>query len=587
MIHKPTVERLLKIAAVPISCNPVWFVSIYLLLLFCNFLFAWNGSRMIGALQLFLDLYMVALLLALLPGNASRLLRALLAVVLYAVCAVDLFCYSRLGCPITPSLLSVALQSNNAEAYEAVATYTADFKQWILVSGVLAIAVIHLLLSMIKRVNMAVVSVAERLKTKIGASALVLLIISLPVCCKNEIYLFHRLVLCHDEKQTYIDTGISPSVRFYTPVHRLANAVIEYCQQKGVITHLHNSIERAVVDSCSYTSPYIVLIIGESYCKHHSQLYGYGLETTPHQKRHAEEGNLILFDDAVAQWNLTSESFRCLLSTHCDGDSAYWYNYPLFTTLFKKAGYETVFLSNQFVTKASETYSDFDENILLNDPRMSSAQFTHRNSNRHQYDEGLLNDYEALALPDNPKGQLVIFHLMGQHVDFGQRYPQSCAHFDASMYNVAFPDVTAQYDNATRYNDFILNSIIELFEEKDAVIIHIADHGERTGVNEGGYGRSFSFTVEDIRQQYEIPFWIYTTQLYKENHKAVVQQMERAKELPVLTDNIAHMLLYLGGVHTRYYQKSNNPLDDAFNAGRARIIGGSVDYDKAVSDTEP
>ena len=63
--------------------------------------------------------------------------------------------------------------------------------------------------------------------------------------------------------------------------------------------------------------------------------------------------------------------------------------------------------------------------------------------------------------------------------------------------------------------------------------------------------------------------------------------MERAKEFPVVTDNIAHMLLYLGGVHTRYYQKSNNPLDDAFDAGRARIIGGSVDYDKAVSDTEP
>ena len=37
---------------------------------------------MIGALQLFLDLYMAALLLVLLPGNASRLLRPLLAVVL-------------------------------------------------------------------------------------------------------------------------------------------------------------------------------------------------------------------------------------------------------------------------------------------------------------------------------------------------------------------------------------------------------------------------------------------------------------------------------------------------------------------------
>ena len=35
------------------------------------------------------------------------------------------------------------------------------------------------------------------------------------------------------------------------------------------------------VDSCSHTSNNIVLVIGESYIRNHSQLYGYKLQTTP------------------------------------------------------------------------------------------------------------------------------------------------------------------------------------------------------------------------------------------------------------------------------------------------------------------
>lgn len=46
-------------------------------------------------------------------------------------------------------------------------------------------------------------------------------------------------------------------------------------------------------DTCLYTSPDIILIIGESYNKRHASLYGYPLETTPRLRRRMEKETSI------------------------------------------------------------------------------------------------------------------------------------------------------------------------------------------------------------------------------------------------------------------------------------------------------
>ena len=438
------------------------------------------------------------------------------------------------------------------------------------------------MLASCKKCRSRINTITKKHVNHIGVVTTVLLVASVATCFKNEIYLFHRLILGHDEKETYMATGTEPTLRFYTPLHRLANAIVEIRREKDAIIHLQENIDNSHVDSCSFTSPEIVLIIGESYNKHHSQLYGYDKETTPKQMLHMNEGRLIPFSDAIAQWNLTSDAFRALLSTDVVTDEDNWYNHPLFTVLFRKAGYDVTFISNQYVRDEADTYSDFNENILVNDKVMSDAQFNRRNTRRYTFDKGVIDEFEAMERHTALNGRLTIFHLMGQHIEFESRYPAAWARFDASMYdktNINDSKTTAHYDNATLYNDHVLDHIISLFKEEDAIILFLTDHGERTCDDGTGFGRSFSFNEGDVRQQYEIPMWAFITDKYRKLHPLMAQKIMDASDKPVCTDNIAHMLLHLGGIHTPHYNRAFDPLSTEFDPTTKRTINGEHDYD--------
>lgn len=56
-----------------------------------------------------------------------------------------------------------------------------------------------------------------------------------------------------------------------------------------------------------------------------------------------------------------------------------------------------------------------------NHPPLSEQLFDTRNSRLHRYDEGVLQDYDAMK--EHDAHQLTIFHLMGQHVDYRGRFP--------------------------------------------------------------------------------------------------------------------------------------------------------------------
>lgn len=370
----------------------------------------------------------------------------------------------------------------------------------------------------------------------------------------------------------------------YLPIHRMVFSLYANRLASQQITQLMAATEKVQVDSCSFRSPQIVLIIGESFNKYRSQLYGYDKPTTPRQLKRMQDSTLIAFTDVVAPWNLTSFVFKHVFSLHAIGDEGDWCDVPMFPEVFRKAGYHVTFITNQFLPKAGEAVYDFSGGFFLNHPQLSEQLFDTRNSRLHRYDEGVLQDYDAMK--EHDAHQLTIFHLMGQHVDYRGRFPvKTRRKFTPADY----PDkklapkrlqINADYDNAVLYNDSIVDEIIRRFEHQNAIVIYMPDHGEECFNSMDYFGRNHSATIDYrlAREEFEIPFWIWASEKYRQTHPYGWEAVKRYCHRPYMTDLLPHTLMFLGGIHTKDYRKEYDVLNSAYNEKRPRLLKNSVDY---------
>lgn len=228
----------------------------------------------------------------------------------------------------------------------------------------------------------------------------------------------------------------------------------------------------------------IVLVIGESYIKAHSPLYGYYLNTTPIMKEERQKGDLFVFNNINTPYNTTSPTLRNFFSCNCMGLEEDWGDNVFMPILFKRSGYDVYFWDNQN-TQQANTW-DFTLNSYLHNDKLASASYTAENAQPYQYDGDLINDFFEKRYSLN-KNTLSIIHLWGQHVNAELRYPHTAKfnHFTADSVKVKHQWLTkemrkkiAHYDNATYYNDACMGKIFNHYRNANAVIVYLSDHGE-------------------------------------------------------------------------------------------------------------
>ncbi len=400
----------------------------------------------------------------------------------------------------------------------------------------------------------------------------------------NNKVAMRRLFSCNTLGEVEREQNRKDHAKLYLPVYRLAFGIYANTLADQQLEQLEIAGgDKIQVDSCSFRVPDIVLVIGESYNKHHSQLYGYDKPTTPRQLAMAEEGSLVPFSDVVSSWNLTSFVFKHMLSLWAVGDSGAWCDKPLFPEVFRRAGYHVTFLTNQFLPHAKEAVYDFSGGFFLADSALSRRFFDERNTTLHRYDDGLLKELQQR----DGKGRLTILHLMGSHVDYSARYPKAFRQFTPQQYNR--PELTpkqlqtlAHYDNSLLYNDSILKAVTSHFADRDAVVIYVPDHGEEIFDSEpytSGRLHNADIDYRLARNEMEIPFWIWGSPLYRENHPYGWLAIQAAKDRPLMIDALPHLLLYLGGISTPLYRPELNIISPDYNTRRSRILKGTTDYD--------
>ena len=587
MMMSERVDKVLNSVLFPIKDNILFFTFMYILGAICIVFepLAWYGSRLWSLLELCIDIYFLCLFISLFPKRVKGIFRAFLYIILYVVAIIDMTCYVRLGMGILPIYYQTFVQSNLNETTEMLETYLSTS---IILSPLLLILVLlllHIIVSCRKiKINYSFIHPYSR---PIKLFITILLFCSLVFSYGNKKYLFYRIICQTSELEFQEKYFMTPKTGYYLPIYRLAYSISEYNSLKYVTKALRKTLNKNAVDSCQYICPDIVLIIGESYNRHHSQLYGYSLPTTPCQTALYQTGRLVPFTDVISSWNMTCESFEDIFSLYAVGSNENWYDYPFLTTMFRQAGYEVFFLSNQFVMNPSESFSAFIEDIFINDKEISELQFSHRNENIHPYDMGLLDDYQKMKKLSSAHN-LWIFHTMGLHAKFSERYPSEWKKFTSADYhrpdlNEEMLEELADYDNAILYNDYFLNAVINAFKDKEAVIVFLSDHGERVFDNSTEFGRNLSWNANDIKQQFEIPFWFYFTEAYREKHSEVVETVISVKNKRYMTDIISHTLIHLAGIQSKYYRPEYDILNPAYDEQRKRMIRNQRDFDAIVS----
>ena len=555
-------------------------------------------------LELFLDLYVICIILTLFPLNIRRWIRAFLYIIAYCTSLTDLFCWVKFQSTLNPSMLLLVGETDEREASEFFSSYFTSDLIFSSVGLLLLVMLIHILTTFLKKVKLSPaisykVTVAKQIINHshhiLGGVCLVFLGWAIESSAHNKKEMVQMFSLDTIGSVEH-ELTTSDCAQFYLPVYRLAFSIFSNELASQQVDRLIEAKDKMSVDSCSFKSPNIVLIIGESYGKLHSQQYGYFMPTTPRQIKREKSGLLVPFSDVVAPWNLTSFVFKNVFSLHVVGEKGEWCDYPLFPSLFRKAGYHVTFITNQFLPKAKQAVYDFSGGFFLNHPELSEAMFDSRNQQLYRFDRGLLDDYDKNQQQHNTDHNLIIFHLLGQHVKYNQRFPSDRRHFKAEDYEKKRADldgkqrnVLADYDNAVLYNDSIVDAIISRFEDKEAIIIYMPDHGEECYEGNRGFicrNHSAAIDYDLAHYEFEIPFWIFCSYKYAAKHPDIYKEIIGAKNRRFMTDALPHMLLYLAGIHTKDYHAEYNILSPQYNEMRPRKLKNTTDYDKLTRPSE-
>ena len=324
--------------------------------------------------------------------------------------------------------------------------------------------------------------------------------------------------------------------------------------------------------------PHTVFILGEATARHHMSLYGYDLPTTPNLLRRKHEGGLYVFSNVVSPHSYTIIVLEKLFNFYRYCEKGEWFTYTNLFSILRAAGCHTVWLSNQ------EVRPYYDPTTVYS----GVCDYSGYVEAKYNWDSGKAYDAELLPLLDNALKEstgknFYVVHLMGCHNTYSRRYPPEYAKFTASDETGGYDGITesqkahrAEYDNAELYNDYVVDEIIRRFEDKNAIVIYVSDHGQEVydEVNFASHGGERPY-----RHIIEVPFVIWTSPKFRESYPELEARIASSVNRPYMTDDMIHTVLDIMGIETPEYDPAKSIINPNFDSSRKRIYAG-MQYDK-------
>ena len=531
-------------------CNIIEYKKELFLLLLATFFLSVPASYENGkfAMGLFLTSFIYSLawcVTILWFAGDNKFLRRTFFIVLFSLFIIETSLYFKFGSRLDANIIILIMQTDLDEAKEFISSYLVT---WWTIIGVLVFLVgLKLLMNWLNIFRIK--DMRKKWIFRIIAALFVIIGFSLPY-------------------YSPIDIGNNTIMGLYDACYFAKGSHSD-------VEHFISSLDkiRVCIDSCEQDPPTIVFVIGESHNKHHSQIYGYGLPTSP---KLSKEQNLVVYNNASTPVCHTHSAMRYIFSLKsCNIVNDTILQYVLFPAIFKKAKYKVVYFDNQY-TRSEGGVLDYSCNYFFSPKYIHNNCFDFRNENLENYDADFILRYKSQFAKGSKA--LNIIHLKGQHIKYNRRYPQSYSYFkpdDIQRKDLSKDEkvIIAEYDNATRYVDDVLSHIIEEFRKEDAVLIYLSDHGENVYDGKGHrLGRKMPLDDEEsiinIRQ---IPFLVWCSDSFVLKRPEKFEAIKKAANKPICSDDIAYFLFDLAGIYSCFGDSTRSYINTAFSPHKTKV----------------
>lgn len=321
-----------------------------------------------------------------------------------------------------------------------------------------------------------------------------------------------------------------------------------------------------------------VVVIGESLNKNHMGLYGYFRENNPLL---AKRDNLLIYKDVVASCVGTNICLSKGLTNSSNSKNISFSKAPSIIEIANSADIETYWLSNQvkmgiWDNHVSVLADSANEVIFTNSSVGQSVESS-------RFDEILIGLFEDKVKKKTDKTKLIFIHLMGNHGGYCLRFPKSFEKFKMKKSrgflggNGEEVDLNNLdcYDNATFYNDYVVDTFIEKLKKlkKVSTLIYFSDHSEN--LLESLNHESSNFRHDMV----EVPLMIWYSEKYKKRYGNKIKVASQSLNNPFMLDDLFHLFFDLFNIQSSYYKPQMSLINTGFIPIKSRVICGGINYD--------
>ncbi len=269
-----------------------------------------------------------------------------------------------------------------------------------------------------------------------------------------------------------------------------------------------------------------VVIVGESLNKHHMSVYGYPLNTTPELKKLQQQDDLYIAANSYSNYPGTMAALSYALTEANQKNQKTYLESVGLVEVLNDAGFITHWLGNQPLSNS------YDMILGLIAKEAQDVQLTfdiefHSMSHKNHKPDGVLLPLYSTKLDqlDDQQSHVIFVHLMGNHTNYCERYPEEYNRYEVSALDAAWLHIFKGglghsrecYDNSVLYNDFVVSEIItglrqSLGEQGVGGVLYFADHSEDIKRGVGHSTANFSYDMV------ESPAIMWLSEGYKQKH---------------------------------------------------------------------